>query len=175
MLTPYYARLMSAQGDGAAVTAAAITSALPTAAKYTFPASFFQFIGQEIRVRAAGRLSTTTGTNTLIFNIVFGSIAVFAPAAITFIASQTNQTWVYDSTLTLRAVGSGTSANFMGIGNVYANAAVLTNANAVLPATAPVVGNGFDSTLAQTCDFQVTWSATGNSLTLHQYSLDACL
>lgn len=175
MLTPYYARLMSAQADGAAVTAAAATSMLPTAAKYTFPASFFQFIGQEIHIRAAGRFSTTTGTNTIIFNVMFGSIAVFSPAAVTLIASQTNMSWIYDATLTLRAVGSGTSANFMGTGSLQANAAILANGNVVMPATAPVVGNGFDSTSSQAVDFQCTWSATGNSAQLHQFSLDAAL
>lgn len=175
MLTPYYARLMTAQADGAAVTVAAATTLLPTPAKYTFPASFFQFIGQEFHVRAAGRASTTTGTNTIIFSILFGSIAVFAPAAVTLIASQTNQSWIYDATLTLRAVGSGTSANFMGTGSLQASAAILANGNVVMPATAPVVGNGFDSTASQTVDLQATWSATGNSIQLHQYSLDACL
>ena len=175
MLTPYYARLQTSQVDGAAVTAATITSMLPTQAKYTLPASFLQFIGQDLRVRAAGRLSTTTGTNTLTFSVVFGSIAVFASGAVTLIASQTNQSWVFDVTMTLCAVGSGTSANFMGIGTLQASAAVLANGNVVTPATAPAVGSGFDSTAVQTVDLQCTWSATGNSLTCHQYALDACL
>ena len=127
MLTPYYARLQTSQVDGAAFTATAIGTILPAQAKFTLPANFLQFIGQDLRIRAAGRASTTTGTNTLTFSIVFGSIVVFASGAVTLIASQTNQSWCFDATLTLRAVGGGTTANFMGIGNLYASAAILTN------------------------------------------------
>src|SRR5262245_16374628 len=124
MLTPYYARLMTAQADGAAVTTnGADTSMLPTSALYTLPASFLQFIGQDLHFRASGRVSTTTGTNTITFKVKFGSIFVFAPAAVTLVASQTNQTWILDITLTVRAVGSGTAANLMGTGKFDASVA----------------------------------------------------
>lgn len=178
MLTPYYARLMSLQADGAAVTTnGADTSVLLGQAKYTFPAQFLQFIGQEFRIRAAGRVSTTTGSNTITFKVMLNAtpIAVFNSGAVTLVASQTNQTWVLDIGLTVRAVGSGTSANLMGIGTLQASVAVLANGNVLLPATAPAVGTGFDSTAANLVDLTANWSATGNSLTCHQFSLDACL
>ena len=176
MLTPYYARLQTLQADGAAVTTnGADTSMLLGQAKYTLPASFLQFIGQELRIRAAGRISTTTGPPTIQFKVLFGAIAVFAPAAITTVASQTNQTWILDLTLTVRAVGSGTTANLMGTGKFDASVAVLANGGVLLPATAPAVGSGFDSTSTQIVDLTANWSVTGNSLTCHQFSLDAAL
>jgi hypothetical protein len=178
MLTPYYARLQTLQADGAAVTTnGADTSVLLGAAKYTLPASFLQFIGQDLRIRAAGRASTTTGSNTLTFKVLFNAtpIVVFNGGAITLVASQTNQTWEVDITLTVRAIGSGTVANLMGVGRFNASTALLAVTTQMLPATAPAVGTGFDSTAANLVDFTANWSATGNSLTCHQFCLDACL
>jgi hypothetical protein len=177
MLTPYYARLITSQVDGAAVTTnGADTSILPTTARYTLPAQFLQFIGQDLRIRAAGRISTTT-SGTLTFKIMGGSgtTAIFTSAALALIASQTNQTFELDITLTVRAVGSGTSANAMVIGRFMASPALLAVTTTMLPATAPVVGGGFDTTIANLIDLTANWSATGNSLTCHQYCLDACL
>lgn len=176
MLTGYYARLQTLQADGAAVTTnGADTSMLLGQAKYTLPASFLQFIGQDLRIRAAGRISTTTGSNAISFKVLFGAIAVFNPGAVTLVASQTNQTWELDINLTVRAVGSGTTANLMGIGHFDCSTALLAVTTALLPATAPAVGSGFDSTATQVVDLTANWSATGNSLTCHQFCLDACL
>lgn len=43
-----------------------------------------------------------------------------------------------------------------------------------LPASAPAVGTGFDSTAAQTVDLQAQWSVAnaGNSIQVHQYVLE---
>jgi hypothetical protein len=178
MLTGYYARLATLQADGAAVTTnLADTSMLLGQAKYVLPAGFLQFIGQDLRIRAGGRLSTTTGTNTLTFKVMAGSgtTAIATTQAITLVASQTNQTWLLDLNLTVRSVGSGTLATVMFTGTFEASVAVLANGGLMIPATAPAVGGGFDSTIANTIDLTANWSATGNSLTCHQYCLDGAL
>jgi hypothetical protein len=178
MLTPYYARLQTLQADGAAVTTNGVdTSMLLGAAKYTLPASFLQFIGQDLYIRAAGRISTTTGTNTITFKVMFNAtpIAVFNSGALTLVASQTNQTWMLMLNLTVRSIGSGTTATLMGIGTFEASVALVANGSLMMPQTAPAVGTGFDSTAANLVDLTANWSATGNSLTCHQFCLDAAL
>lgn len=176
MLTPYAATLMTSQADGPAFTGTSAGTILPGAAIYTFPASFLQFIGQQFHIRASGRASTTTGTNTITFNLLLGgSVIAATTGAITLVASQTNQTWQLDVDFTVRAVGSGTAANLMFVGTFQASVAILANGNVMIPPTAPAVGTGFDSHNAQTVDLQAVWSAASNSLTCHQYRLDALL
>lgn len=178
MLTPYYARLTSAQVAGAAFSATSAATILPAQAVYTLPAGFLQFIGQEFRIRAAGSITTGANAGSITFNLELaaGTINAWTSGAITYVVSQaTPQTWVMDVTFTVRSVGGGTAATLMGIGELDANVAVLANGGAVLPATSPVVGTGFNSTVAQTVDLWAAFSAAGNSLTLQQYSLDACL
>jgi hypothetical protein len=42
-----------------------------------------------------------------------------------------------------------------------------------LQASTPVVGTGFDSTVANVIDLTATFSLTGNSITLHDYALES--
>ena len=170
--------LVTAQADGAAVTTnGADTSMLPTQALYTLPANYF-YIGRQLQIRASGRLSTTTGPPTITFKVLLNAtpITVWTSGALTTVASGTNQSWFLDIDLTCRAVGSGTSANLMGIGRALSAGFVggtlgAQSGAAVMPYTAPVVGTGFDSTAANLVNFTANWSVTGNSLTLHEYSL----
>lgn len=176
MLTPYYARLQTLQADGAAVTSnGADTSMLLGQAKYTLPAQFLQFIGQDLYIRASGRVTTPASAITVSFKVLFGAIAVFNPGAITLVTSQTNQTWMMMINLTTRAVGSGTTANLMGTGSFEASVAVLANGGVMMPPTAPAVGSGFDSTVTNVVDLTANFSVTGASLTCHQFCLDAAL
>jgi hypothetical protein len=82
--------------------------------------------------------------------------------------------------LTCRAVGSGTSANLIGVGELMSESlvgapAASAGGNTVLcvPVTAPAVGTGFDSTAAQTVDLTATFSISnaGNGITCHQFRL----
>src|SRR4051812_34094583 len=62
---PGWETLVTAQGDGTALTAAAAASCIPAAAKFGLPANFFKYIGQQLIVEASGRIScavTTPGT-----------------------------------------------------------------------------------------------------------------
>lgn len=173
--------LITAQIDGTALnTSTTATSIIPAAAKYTLPANFFQ-IGRALRVTARGRISnivTTPGTITL--DVRFGSIVVFNGGAVSMnTTAKTNVSWEFEAILTCRAIGASTSANLMGIGSLTSEsvvgAASGTTITACLPASAPAVGNGFDSTAAQTVDFFGTFSINNanNSIQVHEYILEA--
>src|ERR1700757_2043827 len=167
MLSPYVAPLAWAVGDGTALTnsVAQTSLLLGTAAsgKWAMPGGFFTAPGQMVRIKASGRISTTTGTNNITFNVVIGAVNVAASPTFVNQASQTNLTWMLDWLLTLRAVGDGTLANFMHTGNWLTSAVSATNLNNMIPATAPAVGTGFNSSSGATFDLQATWSAASSS------------
>jgi hypothetical protein len=175
--------LITAQSDGTAVTAAAATTLLPAHAKYTLPANFFQRLGQKLKIRASGRISSVITTpGTAAFSVKFGATTVFDGLAILLdsVAAHTNVGWFLDIELTCRAVGS--SANLMGQG-VWTSEDILgvpASApkgvlSAILPwNSAPAVGSNFDSGASQQVDLIFTQTVATGSITLHTYELIAC-
>jgi hypothetical protein len=176
--------LITAQVDGTAYanSTTANTPLQPAAATYVFPSNFF-YIGCKIRAVASGRISATVSGPTLNLGFALGTVAtpiiVFAGGANALVArATTNVTWELVIDLTCRAIGTGTSANFMGTGRFISEAVLGSVANAgtvmSLPLSAPVVGTGFDSTLTQSAQVVATWgtASASNSIQLHQYELD---
>jgi len=173
--------LIRAQSDGAALTAAAAASCLPTHAKYTLPPNYFDAPGKGLRIKASGRISSVITTpGTARFDVRLGSTVVFDGLAIVLdsIAAHTNVGWALEIELTARTVGTGTNATLIGTGwwtcediiGVPATApkGVLS---AILPwNSAPAVGNGFDSTIANVLDLFFTQTQATGSMTLHQYT-----
>lgn len=172
--------LITAQIDGTALTnSTTATSILPAAAIYTLPANFF-LIGRALKLTAAGRISNVVTTpGNLTFEVKLGSVSAFSGGAIALsTTAHTNVTWWLEILMTCRAIGAGTSANTMGIGQfttealgATANIAVAAN----LPVSAPAVGTGFNSTASQTVDLFATFSVANasNSIQLHEYTLVA--
>jgi hypothetical protein len=180
MIQGYTAVLVNAQGDGTALTNSTTeTSIIPALAKVTLPANYFQFIGQELKVRAGGRISNVVTTpGTLTFALYLGSVIAATSGAIPLnIVAKTNVTWELTWDLTVRAVGASTSANFMHIGRFLSESvlsSVAGTANTcMLPASAPAVGTGWDSSASQVVDLKATFSVNTatTSIQLHQYKL----
>jgi hypothetical protein len=177
--------LISAQTDGAALnTSTTETSILPGQAKLVLPANYLTYGGQALRIRAMGRISnivTTPGTLTL--RVKFGSIAVASsPAFALNTTAKTNVTWILDWDLTLRSVGAGTSATFMHSGQWQSESVIGSPAagaggasSHIIPASAPAVGTGFDSTVSNIIDLTAQWSVSNaaNSIQLHSYKLES--
>jgi hypothetical protein len=174
--------LVQMQADGTAVTGTAEGSLLLAQAKYTLPANFLDGIGKTLRIRASGRISnivTTPGTLTL--RAKFGSIIVAQSSAMQLNAvAKTNVTWVLEWSLVARAIGGGTSANFMHTGLWTSESVVGSpvpgsggSGSLLIPASAPAVGTGFDSTVANVVDLAAIFSLTGNSIQCHQYALES--
>lgn len=178
MLPSFPLVLASASGDGAAVTASiTATSIMPATALATIPAGALQ-LGSFIKVMLRGRISnivTTPGTLTL--DMRLGGVVVSAFGAMALnVTAQTNATFEVELLAVIRALGAGTAANALCSGRfvsrsvVGSGAAGATGANALmLPDTAPVVGAGFNSTLALGLDVFGTWSLNNaNSIQVHQ-------
>ena len=172
--------LITSQVDGAAVTAAAATSLLPAAAKYTLPANFFSVIGKQKRVQASGRISSVITTpGTARFDVRFGATVVFDGLAVLLdsVVGHTTVGWILDILLTCRAIGA--TGNLMGQG-LWTSEDILgvpaTPPKGVLSAilpwnSTPAVGNNFDTTATQQVDLFFTQTAATGSCTCHQYSL----
>lgn len=173
--------LITAQTAGAALTAAATTSMLPTAAKFTLPANTLK-IGDIITLRAWGIISnviTTPGSAT--WALLFGATTVASTGVLPLnTVAKTNVPWKLEIDLTVRAVGGGTSANVWAQGTMASEAMVgaalpgTNNAGSQLlnvPTGSLAVSSGFDSTSAQVIDFQFTQTVATGSMTLQGYEL----
>ena len=177
----YQASLIEAQGDGTAVTLTAEASLLPGQAKLTLPANYIYRIGQRFHLSATGRISnvvTSPGTLTLRFKLgPTANIAVAVSAARNLnIVAKTNVGWQLDWYFTVRSIGSGTGATLMHNGVWTSESVIGSPAGSAGGATiqdAPVVGTGFDSTVANIADLTAQFGTTGNSMQLHTYGLES--
>lgn len=171
--------LAEAKEDGTALTGTTAASILPATAKISLPANFLE-VGRKLRLRASGRISnivTTPGTLTLDARLA-GVVAFDGGAMQLNAVAKTNVTWLLDMLLTCRAAGNGTIAKVIGTG-MWTSESVVGSAvpgtggsgSLLLPASAPAVGTGFDSTAAVSVDLFGKFSLSGNSLTLHDYEL----
>lgn len=182
----WMAPLVVMQADGTALANSTTeTSILNSQAKYTLPGNFMEDIGQTLKVRASGRISNIVTTpGTLTFRMKFGSIIVATSGALALnTTAKTNVTWVLDWELTLRAVGGSTTANAMHTGQWQSESVIGSPAAGsggaaahIIPASAPAVGTGFDSTVSNVIDLTAQWSVAnaGNSIQCHQYELYSC-
>lgn len=169
----------SAITDSVAVTNTVTpTSIIHSTAKPVLMAQELDKAGKVFRVTVKGRASTVVTTpGTLTLDIRFGSTIVWTSGLIVLnVTAQTNSTFTLDVVFTSRSVGSGTLATVIGIGSLVGRLIVGSPAASaggageiLLPDTAPVVGNGFDSTIAQTIDVFATWSiaSASNSIQSH--------
>lgn len=177
--------LAAAPADGAALTNTITpTSLLIATAKPVLPAQYFDRVGKMLRVTAKGRFSTVVTTpGTFTFDVRFGSTIVFTGGAMALnTTAQTNATFTMEVTLVCKSIGSGAVATVLGIGSFVSRAVIgsgaagATGANELLlPDTAPAIGTGFDSTIAQTVDLFGTWSvaSASNSITVHQLLIES--
>jgi len=151
---------------------------------WSMPANFLD-IGRRFRVSVQGGISnivTTPGTITC--EVKIGSVVAFTTGAmqLSTTAHTTIPFWL-EIELTCRAIGPTTSANFMGQAIMHSqtvNATAVadgtqTHTLLLAPNTAPAVGTGFDSTVANTWDFWAGFSISnaGNGIQVQQYSLYA--
>lgn len=149
----------------------------------TIPANYLA-VGSKLRVKVWGGLSnivTTPGTVT--FQIMMGSIVGWTSGAIQL--STTAHTLIpFDLDVTLRvdSIGSSTSAKFIGGGKLngimFTVGAGADSTTVVgqfpVPATAPAVGTGWDSTIANILDFWTGFSISNaaNGVQLYDYTVE---
>lgn len=168
----YSGTLVTAQANGSALSGStSATSLLPTQAVYTIPAAGFDYIGQQLKVRAQGIITTAASSpGTLTLSLYLAGATWCASQAMSLATSLTNSTWEVEFLVTIRALGTGTSANAMFIGKAFG----ITSATGfvMIPATSPAVSSGFNSQQANTLDFFATFSSSAtNAMTLEQYEV----
>jgi hypothetical protein len=174
--------IASSYTDGPTLTAAAAASCVPTYVPTSIPAGYWQ-IGRQWRLTATGRIScvvTTPGTAR--FDLRLGAVTVFDTLAMPLnIVAKTNVSWLLEVLITCRSVGTGTSATLFGHGKWLSEASILTAVPSTGPGpggqlvpynTAPVIGTGFDSTIANALDFRFTQTVATGSLTCHQFLIE---
>jgi hypothetical protein len=171
--------LISAQGDGTTLTAAAAATALPAQALFTLPANFFNVVGKRIGIVASGRIScviTTPGTAR--YDVRFGGTVVMDSLAMNLnIVAKTNVNWRLILIATARAIGTNGNLHWEGewcseacVGNPLPT--VGGSAPFTLPYnSAPAVGSNFSTLIAQQVDLFFTQTVATGSMTLHQYAL----
>ena len=152
---------------------------LPGQAKFTFPANLLK-IGDKISINATGIIScavTTPGTAR--FDVRFGSVVVFDSGALNLdVVAKTNVPWFLDIEMTVRSIGSGTSATVWGQGNWTSEAVVGSplpsvggNGSLNIPVSSLAISTGFDSTTAFVIDSYFTQTVATGSMTLEQFEL----
>ena len=171
--------LVTAQSDGTANTAGTAASCIPAAAVITLPQGYWKNIGQQLLIKASGRISSVITTpGTARYDVRLGGTVVFDGLAVLLdtVAAHTNVGWMLEILLTCRAIGA--TGNFMGQGlwtcedilGVPATAPKGVEA-AMLPwNSAPAVGGNINTASALSLDLFFTQTAATGSMTLHQYS-----
>jgi len=165
-----------------------LTSATATEASsgfITLPPNFWQRGGILEVDFHAGISNRVTGPDTFTIQIMVGAVIAFTTGAINLTTTaHTTIPCTGHIMLTCQTQGNGTLAKLMGQctlqGQMIAMAASLADgaANtgwAMAPNTAPAVGTGFDSTVANTLDFFVAQSVSnaGNGFQLNQLAYKA--
>lgn len=176
--------IVNSQIDGTAVTGTAEGSLLPAVSKILLPSGYIDRIGKRFQIVASGRISnivTTPGTLTLKFKLgPTANIAVATSQAIQLNAvAKTNVGWLLSLDMVVRAIGSSTTANIFAQGTWLSESVVGSAVpsagdagGAIWQAATPVVGTGFDSSVANQLDLTAQFSLTGNSIQCHTFALE---
>lgn len=183
----YQSILVESQIDGTAVANTTTEgSLLPAVSKILLPSGYINRVGKAFFVRASGRVSnivTTPGTLTLKFKLgPTANIAVATSQAFQLNAvAKTNVSWALELYMLVRSIGSGTSATVFPAGIWTSESNVGSGVpsagapgGAIWQASAPAVGTGFDSSVANQIDLTATFSIAnaGNTITCHTFSLE---
>jgi hypothetical protein len=147
-------------------------------------------LGDMLHVRVSGGVSNiVTAQPTFTFQAMMGpaipaTIIVHASqACLTTTTAHTLIPFEYDLWMRLDSEGSGTAAKFLSQGHLSGIMFPISGAVAdptlsigdlMAPATAPAVGTGFDSTVANYLDFFVgiSVSSASNGIQIYHYSVD---
>jgi hypothetical protein len=174
--------IVQAITDGPTLTAAAAASCLPTPNVITLPNNYWE-AGKQWRVTLCGRMSSVITTpGTARFDIRIGGVIAWDSLAVLLdtVAGHTNMPFRLEVFLTCRTIGAGTASTLFGMGLLYYEGILGTpaaspkaGAVAMLPwNTAPVVGTGFNNTLANSLDIFFTQTVATGSMTVHQYQIE---
>lgn len=156
-------------------------SVLNLADVIALPANYLS-IGKRFKISVSGALSNIVTTpGTVSFQVMMGSVIAWTSGAIQMNATaHTLLPFKLDIDLRTDSIGASTSAKFLGVGMLRGIQFTLTagqvdgvnsSSGMIVPVTAPAVGTGFDSTVAQNLDFFTAFSISnaGNVVQIYDY------
>ena len=179
MLPSFPLLLAASTADSTALTNSTVaTTILAGSGLATMAATTLQ-VGSTIKILMRGRISTLATTpGTLTLDVRLNGVVISALGALSLnISAQTNASWEAEFLVSIRALGTGTSANALVTMRFTSRAllgsvAVASGGDMVIlmPDTGPAVGPGFDSTSAMPINVFGTWStaSASNSILTHQ-------
>lgn len=135
---------------------------------YTIPAYTMSFVGAAVRVKAAGRVSST-GTPALTFKVKLGSVPVGTFAFVVG-SGVTNDAWTIDSEFTVNTAGTGGAllvGPSIGVMGGFSGASTIA-------ASSTVGAQGVNFATTEALTVTATWSAASasNTATLDALTLD---
>ena len=145
----------------------------------TLPSNYL-YVGKMLRVSADMAIgNVVTAVPTFTFQVKIGSVLAWTSGAIQ--VSQIAHAALPATlavVLKVTAVGAGSAAFVTGVGrlsgiqwNITGGASDGSNGSGItVPATTPANGTGFDSTIANIIDFQITCSASNASNTAQMFN-----
>jgi len=167
--------------DVTSVTLASTMKALyPVGAFPVLGGQYFARPGKAMRIRAFGRITTSTTPGNGQFTLFYGSgadntgVAVVSSAAFALSASHTNLSWMCELDVTCRTTGP--TGTLFGTGYaMFNNAVVATSLQPLmLPASAPAASGSVDLTAANILSLQFSRSgSTGETMQVHQLQVIA--
>lgn len=150
--------------DGTAYASSVALTDVTPGVPFVIPANFL-YAGQNLRIVAFGKLSTTA-TPTITLGIGYGgtSIVLGTSGALT-LGTVTNLPWRIELWCTVRAIGSGTSGSILSVGTVTVPTSGTATVQGLVP-TGAVAAVGLDTTTAKTINVLATWGTNSASNTL---------
>jgi hypothetical protein len=120
-------------------------------------------IGKTVRIRAAGKVSTT-GTPTLLFNFKLGATVIVTTGAVATGSGLANAGWNLDLVMTCRTTG--------GTGTVIADGTA--NVSTTVEPLVSTATTTIDTTATQAISVTATWgtAAAGNTITCDAFSIE---
>ena len=183
----------SAAGTAFGTFTTAKTVILPTAL-ISLPPNYL-YAGKLLRVKVRGAMGTLVTTpGTCVFQVMLGAVIAWTSGNIQLNATaHTALPFSLDIDLRVDTVGNGTTAKLLGMGTlsgvmftktiaatdlwgrVSAADAAVSDVSLQVPATAPAVGTGFDSTIATVVDFFAGFSVSNaaNTVQIYNYYVEA--
>ncbi len=179
----YWETLCSQYTDGPTLTAGTRALATHASGQYVMAANRLK-VGDVLSLRAFGRISMAATAGSCSWDLstsAAGGVKIFDTLPIPGNATaQTTVPWWLEAEGIVRAVGSGTSTNMFWGGLIASTAFINVAAVATGPYAgvvsvpfnvAPVVGTGFDSTVANTLSFNFTQTLATATQICHNFTL----
>ncbi len=145
-----------------------------TVGSFTVGASHM-LVGKMFRFECWGFIITSGTPGTINWIVKIGSVTIASTGALTPTVSMASRPWHMECVFTVRAVGSGTSANVFAQGLVEYAAVTPSSATTSYITWQMVnaaVSSGFDSTATQLIDFVTTTSSNVNTITCTNAQLE---